>query len=68
MKVILNFVNVLKIFSTVFATVTQSILCPNFVCESENMKPFATGDGNLGTLETIQNPLVLSNAKTPEKS
>ena len=68
MKVILNFVNVLKIFSTVFATVTQSILCPNFVCESENMKPFAKGDGNFGTLETIQNPLVLSNAKTPEKS
>lgn len=65
MKIILNFVNVLKIFSTLFAKVTQSMVCPNSDCKSENVKPFATGDGNPGTLETIQNPLVLSKAKTP---
>lgn len=68
MKIIKNIVNLLKLFSAVFATVTQSMVCPNFVCESERLKPFWTGDGNFGTLETIQNPVLLSNAKTPEIS
>lgn len=68
MKIIKNLVNLLKLFSTVFATVTQSMVCPNFVCEFKNLKPSATGDGNFGTLETIQNPVFLSNAKTPEIS
>lgn len=65
MKIILNCDNVLRIFSTLFAKVTQSMVCPNVDCESENVKTFVTGDGNPGTLETIQNTLVLSKATTP---
>lgn len=53
MKVILNFVNVFKIFLIVFVIVIQSIFCLNFVCEFENMKFFVMGDGNFGIFEII---------------
>ena len=49
-----------------FLTVTQKIVCPYLVCGSLYVKPCLTWAGNLGTLDTTQNPDVLSNASTPE--
>lgn len=45
-----------------FASVTHSIICPNFSWGGLYSYPFDTRAGNSDTLETIQNPLLLPKA------
>lgn len=46
-------------------TVVQSTICPYSVWLMEKLNPSDTLDGKRGILDTIQNPIVLSNASAP---
>lgn len=48
-------------------TVVQSTICPYSVWLMEKLNPSDTLDGKRGILDTIQNPIVLSNANTPKQ-
>lgn len=47
-------------------SVTHNIVCPNFNWPGLYSYPFDSSAGNFGTLEIIQNPLLLPKANTPE--